>query len=100
MLPSALPPWDDQRPPPLPVRRFTVEEYRRLAESGILTEDPSGPAAAPGYARRDVHAPGEPVSLRMGDTSASVDPAHLLPRGSTSVSGTSSVCGEAQARSE
>jgi Uma2 family endonuclease len=39
MASAALPPWDIQRPPPLPVRRFTVEEYRRLAESGILTEN-------------------------------------------------------------
>ncbi len=36
---SVLPPWDLQQPPPLPVRRFTVEEYRRLGESGILSED-------------------------------------------------------------
>lgn len=38
MATAALPPWDAQRPPPLPVRRFTVVEYRKLAESGILTE--------------------------------------------------------------
>lgn len=25
--------------PPLPVRRFTIEEYRRLAETGVLTEN-------------------------------------------------------------
>ena len=39
MATSALPPWDVQQLPPVPVRRFTVEEYRRLGESGILTED-------------------------------------------------------------
>ncbi|MCA9710755.1 MAG: hypothetical protein KDK70_33245 [Myxococcales bacterium] len=27
------------QPPPLPVRRFTVEEYRKLGEVGILAED-------------------------------------------------------------
>lgn len=26
------------QPSPLPVRRFSVEEYRKLAEVGILTE--------------------------------------------------------------
>lgn len=39
MATSALPAWDLQRPPPLPVRRFTVDEYARLGESCILTED-------------------------------------------------------------
>ena len=36
---ATLPPWDLHEPPPLPVRRFTVEEYHRLRESGVLTED-------------------------------------------------------------
>lgn len=26
-------------PPPLPVRRFTVDEYHRLIETGVLGED-------------------------------------------------------------
>lgn len=30
---------EDFAPPPFPVRRFTVEEYRRLGESGVLGED-------------------------------------------------------------
>lgn len=30
-------PWTDV-PPPVPVRRFTVDEYHRLAEIGVLTE--------------------------------------------------------------
>lgn len=36
---TALPSRDPNLPPPLPVRRFTVEEYHRLAEAGILNED-------------------------------------------------------------
>jgi hypothetical protein len=30
--------FDDLQLPPFPVRRFTVEEYHRLAESGVLDE--------------------------------------------------------------
>ncbi len=30
---------DSFQPPPLPVRRFTVDEYHRMGEVGVLTED-------------------------------------------------------------
>lgn len=37
---TTLPPWEDpQQPPPFPVRRFTVEEYHALMETGLLTDD-------------------------------------------------------------
>ena len=36
---TTLPPWDLHTPPPLPVRRFTVEEYHRLSDSGVLADD-------------------------------------------------------------
>jgi len=39
MPPRTLPPWDTHRPPPVPVRRFTVDEYHRLASAQVLTED-------------------------------------------------------------
>ncbi len=35
---SVTSPLDDFVVPPFPVRRFTVEEYRRLGESGVLGE--------------------------------------------------------------
>jgi Uma2 family endonuclease len=31
--------WEDWRPPPFPVRRFTVNEYHRMIETGVLTEN-------------------------------------------------------------
>src|SRR5947207_2591394 len=34
-----LPDWNVFDPPPVPVHRFTVEEYHRLIEHGVLTED-------------------------------------------------------------
>src|SRR5205085_1775955 len=34
-----LPPTMNLAPPPFPVRRFTVDEYHRLIQSGILGED-------------------------------------------------------------
>ena len=36
---AALPPWNVDQPPPVPVRRFSVNEYHRLGEIGVLTED-------------------------------------------------------------
>lgn len=39
MSTATLPPWNIDEPPPLPVRRFTVAEYERLAEIGVLTPD-------------------------------------------------------------
>jgi Uma2 family endonuclease len=36
---TLLPPFDDFLLPPYPVRRFTVEEYRRLGEMGVLGEE-------------------------------------------------------------
>jgi Uma2 family endonuclease len=36
---SALPPWNIYQPPPVPVRRFTVEEYHLMGRVGVLTED-------------------------------------------------------------
>ncbi|MEX0704462.1 MAG: Uma2 family endonuclease [Planctomycetales bacterium] len=38
MSTATLPEWDIAQPPPVPVRRFTVEEYHRLIEHGLLTE--------------------------------------------------------------
>jgi len=39
MSTATLPPWNIDEPPPLPVRRFTVQEYEHLAEIGMLTPD-------------------------------------------------------------
>lgn len=36
---QTLPPWNIFEPPPVPVRRFTVDEYHRLGETGVLTDD-------------------------------------------------------------
>ena len=36
MATAALPPWDAQRPPPLPVRRFTVTHVRRALGKRLL----------------------------------------------------------------
>jgi Uma2 family endonuclease len=36
---AALPPWNVDQPPPVPVRRFSVDEYHRIEEIGVLTED-------------------------------------------------------------
>lgn len=36
---TLLPPWKIDEPPPVPVRRFTVDEYQRMAQLGILTEN-------------------------------------------------------------
>ncbi|MBI4603061.1 MAG: Uma2 family endonuclease [Planctomycetes bacterium] len=36
---SALLPEIAPSPPPLPLRRFTVEEYHRMGKAGVLTED-------------------------------------------------------------
>ena len=36
---TALPPWKMDQPPPVPIRRFTVAEYQRLGETGILNEN-------------------------------------------------------------
>ncbi len=33
------PPWNPLQPPPFPVRRFTVDEYHRMIQVGLLTED-------------------------------------------------------------
>ena len=34
-----LPPWDIHEPPPVPVWRFTVEEYQQMGKVGVLMED-------------------------------------------------------------
>lgn len=39
MAPSILTPEALPRLPDLPLRRFSVEEYRRMGEAGVLTED-------------------------------------------------------------
>ena len=36
---AALPPWNVDQPPPVPVRRFSGDEYHRLGEIGVLTEE-------------------------------------------------------------
>jgi Uma2 family endonuclease len=36
---ATIAPFDDFTLPPFPVRRFTVEEYRRLGETGVLAEE-------------------------------------------------------------
>lgn len=36
---TLLPPWKIDEPPPVPVRRFTVDEYHRMAQLGILGEN-------------------------------------------------------------
>lgn len=33
------PSWNPFQPPPFPVRRFTVDEYHRMIQAGLLTED-------------------------------------------------------------
>ena len=39
MSTAILPPWDIGELPPMPVRRFTVDEYQRLGELGFLTPE-------------------------------------------------------------
>jgi Uma2 family endonuclease len=36
---STVPPGSFTQPPALPLRRFTVDEYRRMGETGVLTKD-------------------------------------------------------------
>lgn len=36
---TTLPTWQATRVPPFPVRRFTVDEYHRMAQAGVLTEN-------------------------------------------------------------
>lgn len=35
---TTQPIWDFSEPPPFPVRRFTVGEYHRMGELGLLSE--------------------------------------------------------------
>ena len=36
---TTLPTWQATQVPPFPVRRFTVDEYHRMAQAGVLTEN-------------------------------------------------------------
>ena len=41
MSTTAQPAWQATQIPPFPVRRFTVDEYHRMVEAGVLTENDS-----------------------------------------------------------
>ena len=76
MSTPALPPWDAQRPPPVPVRRFTVDEYRRLGASGILAEDDAVELLEGWIVPKMVHNPPHDNAVELTDE---VLRAHLPP---------------------
>src|SRR5262245_37650542 len=67
MTAEALPPWDAERPPPVPVRRFTVAEYRRLAETEILADDDPGELLEGWIVPKMVHNPPQDNAVELAD---------------------------------
>jgi Uma2 family endonuclease len=59
--------WPIDVPPPVPVRRFTVPEYRRLGETGILTEDDRVELLEGWVVPKMVHNPPHDLAIELVD---------------------------------
>ncbi|MEX1094804.1 MAG: Uma2 family endonuclease [Planctomycetales bacterium] len=77
MSTATLPPWDIAERPPVPVHRFTVEEYHRLGELGVLTEADRVELLEGWITPKMVHNPPHDRALELTDDVVRVH----LPRG-------------------